>query len=594
MKRISIILLALLPLGQIMAQVDTSVSSYNESVYVQGDFKPVIEKSVKLNVAPGITDTTEVHKPSFTYGITPHRITSIFSPARLQYVKISEPRPKLYNNYVRFGAGLPVLMGDVYYNSTHSKNLNYGARLFHESLWDKIPMFRTMPDYGSNYTSSTSLSLFGKYILKNNIQLSTDLDYSHDYSMYYGFNDSVLLADMGLDRDDIKRKQYGMAYDRLAWHGGIKNLNTDVNKLGYEANFDLANLWGRYGMSEFNLNLDGAIHYGFPFLLQSKGIAYLRFDWNGYRTHYTPKTNDDNSIYLPLGYNSTLPIPDTMRDGRHILNLNPYIDFIFRRFQVHAGLNLGFDRFSYVDSLRFCPSPDVVISTSFMDDAMNISLGATGGLEANDWNKIRLVNPFVEPASLERATKHWDLYGHLRFTFSKKLELNARVELSQIKDDLNFRLNHNKYLLHNVFSTDYVTYTRAKIGADLTFVNDEMISLTLGGNYYGYIADYDLLYRPNFDASLTANVNYKDKVLVHLQGLVLGKMKGDVVGSEVTTLPLRAGLNLEVEYLLNATNSLFVSFDNILCQRYFYWCNYPSQSINFMVGFTKSFSFNKR
>lgn len=599
LTRYTLLFVALVLSQQALAQRDTTRSSYNESVYVQGDFKPVIEKSFKLNVAPSIVDTAETMKHSFTYGITPQRITSIFNPSRLGYVKISEPPQRLYNNYIRLGMGnYWTPMADLYYNSTRSKTLNYGARLYHQSSWGKIgkaadPDSLPSPSfYGKNHFSTTDLSLFGKYILKQNHQFSADFDYANDYNMYYGFSDSTLFARTAGVHDSLDKALYGIVYNDVNFRVGAKSLNTDLNKFGYDANVSVGNLWGRYGMSELNYSLDGTVHYGFPFLKQSKGIAYLRLGFDGWNTRSTPKYSEDSVWqmpyqYMPIVANTYSYLDTTYSASRYILRANPYIDFIFRRFQVHAGVKLDFDKFSYVDSLRFCPFPEVILTTNFMDDALNISFGLTGDLEANDWNRIRLINPYVAPFALERATKHWDVYGHMRLTFSKKLELNVRAQLSQIKDDLNFALD-TTYQLSNVFQTDFVTYTRAMLGADFTFVNDEMISLTLGGHYYGYISDEDLRYRPNWDASIKANINYKDKVRAHLEGLLLGRMTGEWndVNQENDVLPIRTGLNLEVEYLHTRALSFFVKLDNILCQRYFYWSNYPSQRLNAMLGLT--------
>lgn len=598
MKKISILIVALLPLLHLSAQ-DTTYNSYNESVYVQGDFKPVIEKSFKLSFAPSITDTTETMKHSFSYGITPQRITSVFMPARLAPTKITDRPQRLYNNYMRLGMGnywSP--LADLYYHSTQSKNLNYGARLYHESSWGKIgkaadPDSLPSPTYyGRNHFSNTGLSLFGKYILKNNHQFCADLDYSNDYSMFYGFSDSTLFAANGLLHDSLNSKDYGMSYNDVKLRLGAKSLNTDLNKFGYEANAALGNMWGRYGMSELYGNVDGTVHYGFPFLKQSKGIAYLHLGWQGWSSRFTPSYGKDSVWQMPYLYAPAATasyLDTTYASGRQILRANPYVDFLFHRFQVHAGAKLDFDKFSYVDSLRFCPFLDVILSTNFMDDALNISLGAVGDLDANDWNAIRLVNPYVMPNAEERATKHWDFFGHMRLTFSKKLELNARVQLSQIKDDLNFKLNRD-YQLHNVYMTDYVTYTQATVGANLTFVNDEASSIDLGGHYYGYVtSDTDpLLYRPNWDASLKLNINYKDKVRMHLEGLLIGKMTGDMnlTSSENDILPMRTGVSAEVEYLHTRALSFFAKFDNILCQRYFLWSNYPSQRINVMLGLT--------
>ena len=600
-----------------IAQNDSS--SYNESVIVVGDYKPVLEQSFKFNVAPSITDTNETMNHTFSYSITPQRLTAIFSPARLAHVKITEPPQRLYNNYLRFGMGnywTPMM--DLYYNSTRSKNLAYGARLFHQSSWgtigkkvDSIP--HSASYYGPNHFANTQLSLFGKYILKDKVQFSSALDVENDYLMYYGFNDSTLHAvahQTGViptSRDSISKRDYGMVYNLFNWTAGVKNLSTDVKKFGYEANLGLSNLVGRYGMNEWDLHLDGDIHYGFKMFEANKGIAYLHADFDRYHTQYHPQFKADSSLLLPLGFynvpvrNEFFVPQDT---NRFTLKVNPYFDFIFRQFQIHAGLRVAIDGFSNPGESKLGGLfPDVVVSTSFLDDDLSINLGAVGNLTANTWNSLRLANPYVMPVADEWASKETDFYGHMRYSINKKLELNVRGDLTFYKNDVTFRLLHEQYPLGNIFKPMRTNYERAALGADLTFVNDEMITLEVGGHYYMYIMNdknfeenvgFDcLLYRPKYDAHLTAHVNYKDKVLVHFQTLLMGKMNADMELSPdrttwyaSDTVPMRTGINLEVEYLHSRALSFFLKFDNILSQRYFYWAHYPSQRINVMAGLT--------
>lgn len=624
MKKILAIVLALLPLIRVFAQNDKE--GYNESVIVVGDYKPVVEKSVKLNVAPSITDTMETIRPNFSYSITPQRVTSIFNPTRIGYVKITEPPTRLYNNYLRLGFGnYWTPLADFYYHSTRSKTTNYGVHLYHRSSWGKLegmgkykatepnatqPNFGLSPDYyGPNHFSNTDLSFFYKYILKNDAQISTDLSYSNDYSMFYGFSDSTLHSVMGLPvdsanavpytHDSVDKGKYGMMYNYLRWNIGMRSLKTDVNKLGYEANLSVADLMGRYGLNELEVGGNGTVHYGFPMFAQYKGIAYLRFAWNGYLQNYAPR-QQDSALVMPLGF--VPAIADTAKAVRNLLSVNPYIDFIFNGFQFHAGATFVGDAYTDADSLKLKFYPDVLISKSFMNGDMNISLGATGGVDANTWNTIRMANPYVGPGADVRATKHTDLFGSLRFNFSKKLEFNAKVEYSFYKDALLFWLDTN-YSLHNVFASYYRDYNRIAVGADIAFVNDEMLTLRMGGHYYLYSDRQKdvlpLLYLPDFDAGITAQVNYKDKVLVHLQGLLVGGMYSQCVPtatgySLIEKLPLRTGLNLEVEYLHNRALSFFVKFDNILFQRYYYWANYPSQRFTAMLGLTYTIPTQKR
>ena len=100
-----------------------------------------------------------------------------------------------------------------------------------------------------------------------------------------------------------------------------------------------------------------------------------------------------------------------------------------------------------------------------------------------------------------------------------------------------------------------------------------------------------MYYRPDFDAALAATVNYNDKVIGRAEFQTLGRMPyttvKDAAGADSTLfLPMRLGLNLEVEYRHNKALSFFLKFDNLLFQRYFYWQNYPSYRGLCLVGLT--------
>ena len=134
--------------------------------------------------------------------------------------------------------------------------------------------------------------------------------------------------------------------------------------------------------------------------------------------------------------------------------------------------------------------------------------------------------------------------------------------------------------LNNVFRPLYLDNNRLSIGGTVAFVNDEMITLRAGGHYYNYTVL--MPYRPDWDALVSAKVNYHDKWLFYLEGNLLGQMRGD--NAEV--LPMRYGIAAEVEYRHNRALSFFLRMDNLAFQRYYYWANYSSQRGLFLVGLT--------
>ena len=585
------------------AQEPEQNSSYNESVIVVGDFKPEIGQSFKLNVAPSIVDTAETMKHNFVYNITPTRCNTYFQPSRIKAAKIvSEAATGLYNNYLRMGMGnywSPLF--DAYYNSTRSKNTGYGLRLYHNSSWGTIGRWvDTIPfqsDYwGAGSQSQTDLSAFFKYIVNDRLLLTTDLLYENDYHLLYGFSDSTLRAAYPTyTRDSIAAAQYGMMWNYVGWNGGAKSIKTDVNKLGYEANAHVGELWGNYGQSEFDARIDGHIHYGFPMFKQYKGIVTLRAEWEFFNNRFLPKFDDAGVSTMPLGY--VAPVTDSAVMSRNIARINPYADFLFKGFQFHVGALVAMDAFTVYNSKSFDVFPDVSVSKTFMNEALNVSLGAVGNIDANTWNSIRLVNPYVGPNADLAATSHYDFYGHVRFNFSKKIELNAHAEYNIYDNALGFCTDRSSYLLDNVMTTTYADYNRIRVGADLALTNDELLQFSIGGNYYNYIDLRDsgipLLYLPDFDAHIGLDMKPTDKLRIHAEGLLLGRMYSDYTTNAFTgvsyvndTLPMRIGVNLEAEYLHTRALSFFAKFDNITAQRYFYWKNYPSRRFQFMLGMT--------
>lgn len=559
--------------------------AYNASVVVKGSYRPTIEQAEKINFPAQITDTLGRMEHDFRYSISPVRLKALYEPSRIKAARIvGEPATKLYNNYLRLGFGnYWTPMADLYWSSTRDKKKTYGVRVNHISSWDRLP------SYGPNHFGNTGVTLFGKYIVGEKLQLSTDLNYEHDHNLYYGFHDSTLYNVFPTyTRDSIKTRDYRASYNVATWNFGVKNMQLDPYKLGYSAGLHLSDLWATWGQNELNLNLSGDVRYGFEMMRQYKGVVYLHLEWDGYTNSL--RIGDK----MPLGYVPPL-VQDTLRSWRNIVKANPYADFIFNGLQFHVGVTAGWDAFSSDTATTFRFFPDVVVSKKLLDDRLALSLGATGGMEANSLNAIRMVNPYMAPGSEMRATRHYDFIASARWSISRKLEADAEVSYQLLRDDLTF-VPSPLYALGNVYTPLYVNNNRFTVGGSIAFVNDEMLTIRAGGHYYAYGAiDYNdqainaslgglkaPVYRPDWDALVAATVNYRDRWLFSLEGRLLGSMHADAV----LTLPMRYGVAAEIEYRHNRALSFFLRMDNLAFQRYYLWANYPSQSALFIIGLT--------
>lgn len=597
---ISILTLMAFAVGSAQAQHDSTI--YHESVIVVGDYTPVLDGvTEKVNVAPTVDDSAEAALlPTFSYSITSRRISSITPTTGLKAAKVIGSPTRLYNNYMRFGIGHDVAafadfnpLMDLYYTSKRSDNMAYGARLFHEtdvtSFGNADPVTPSADYYGRNRQTDTRMDIFGKYIFAGKHLINANLVFDRQYGRYYGFSDSTLFATHGVPRDSMDFSDYAFAYNDISINLGAKSLATDVNRFGYDASLGFDNMWGRWNFSQKQFDLDGAIHYGFPMLKKYKGIVYLRMNWQNYGQH---QGEIDSLSGMPFGYSRTFD-STTADINRSLFTFNPYIDFLFKDFKIHAGFALGFNSFDDAEETTHNFFPDLTVSKSFMRNAMNITLGLQGKYIANDWNSIRMQNPYVEPMPDSRATEETDLYAHVRFNFSKKLILNVNLDNAFCRDRLFFMPSPNASMNH-LFTTYYVNANCMTLAADFTFVNDEMITMTLGGEYYkhyGYCDSITLLYTPEYKIYFDTRVNYKNKWYFGIDAIYLSSVASEFnltspLHEETARLDARLGVSANVEYVHNRALSFFAKFDNITAQRWLLWANYPAQRFNFMIGLT--------
>lgn len=588
------------------AQQDTL---YNENVIVTGTYKPEIEFMPKVLVAPTVADTLIPLRHNFEYPLRPERLTALFDPSRIKAARIiAEPKSKLYHNYLRLGMGnywSPLL--EYSFNSTADRRFIYGAQLSHHSSWGSIGDKDTPEKYyGGNHYSQTGVDLFGRYNLSCRHQLYGSLHYDNDFNTFYGYSDTTLSryennrhglpANYEADwRDSIKNTYLGSVYNYLRFCGGFHSLPNSRSPWNYDAHLSVADLIGSQGHNELGIELGGTVSRSLDLRnikeIQSPSIA-LRLNWYQYRHALDLQ-------HLPIGYTPSATEVTNETRNRTLVNINPYATMKLAMMNVHLGATLSINQYTKPKDPQAYLLPDITVSRHFADESLSLTLGAQGTNTPNTWNEMRLANPWALGTDDVRSMRHYTYYLAAHYKFVKRLHLNAKVSYNLYHDFMTYELD-SRFSLNNVFRPKYESFSQMVVSADLTFVNDEMISITLGGDYYkGAGLDEDPLpglYHPAFDIHLVTHVNYNDQWIIHFQALLLDKMNAayaydaTAMKYKITeTVPLRYNFNAEVEYRHNRALSFFLRLENIACQRYQYWLNYPSQKLRCTLGATYTF-----
>lgn len=602
MKKYLFILLAIIPFLAVAQEEDV----YNESVTVTGTYRPVIDLQPKINVAPAVPDPDTTLRHQFSYhNNSAHRMTSLFQPSLIKAARvIGEPRTKLYNNYFKLGLGnhwSPYF--EAYLHSTTDRNSNYGAYVTHHSHWGNIGNEDDPADYyGPAHASQTDLKLFYNRLQDNRRRWSTSFDYQNDYNLYYGFNDQTLAAIGNPDwvRGKLSTSQYRATYNYLRWNGSVANI--DSAALGYHAAAHLGDMFGTYGQNEFHLALDGHADYAFTIAGKYNGRAGLALTYDGIFQRY-----EADPDHMPLGYGYSSPMPvfyDTLRYGRNLVGINPYGNLLIAGINIHAGLRLNVGNYNYSDSVQCFVFPDVVLSRSFFRDRFGITLGATGKQYADTWNSIRLLNPYMAPGYDLRGPRKTFVFLDLRYTPTSRFEATAEVCYGWLRD-LNMYQLDERYALNNVYMPHIEQLQGFEFGLNMAYNYNEMLALTLGGRYYNQHSSVNepMLFGLTYEAYLGANVNIRDKFLIRLQSHLYSAMDAhyhfqytegflplekplQIVDKQI---PVRFGLNLELEYRHTRALSFFARIDNLTWQRYYYFLNYPTQRGVATLGLTYTF-----
>ena len=153
-----------------------------------------------------------------------------------------------------------------------------------------------------------------------------------------------------------------------------------------------------------------------------------------------------------------------------------------------------------------------------------------------------------------------------------------------------FFINDTNSVLENQFGVVYDDIEQLSLTGEVSFRPDEKLNLLLSGKYSQY--NMDTLphpwHMPNFDMSLRAGYNLRNKIVLDASLFVKGKRYAYNPDSAGVPFVLEGylDLNVGVEYRYTKILSAFIRLNNILGMNQEPWLYYPTMRFNAMIGFT--------
>jgi hypothetical protein len=563
-------------------------SSSNHDTYLGiGSGRRTIASTEKQQQMPSTMDSV-IDLSEIKYYVEPKKHLVDFNavPIRPASLKVVEPLEKLYPGYIKGAAGtylMPYL--EVYYNSTRSKNNNWGISGLHHSALGGIK------DVGVNKFSDNKIGGFYKHFLMKQ-DLQVDLNYERNAYHYYGFKPDSLLIPIEYsdpENDDTTKQIYNL----LEFSGLFKsrNLGRDTNRLNYEGKLNYHYLNSKAGTRE-NYVLVG-FDFG-KFLNKEEFLGTFSVDIN----------HLDQAQWIKP--DSSWEQQDNIQSTSAIVKLNPHIYSRAKNWQVKAGLGL---HSNITHEAKFYFYPDLECSYSLFNDLFIPYLGIKGGIERVNMNKIRIENPFVsDDAEILNMNNRTHIFGGIRGSLSANMTFNVSASFDKFgskngDNGMYFFIPDTLSSYENKFSIIYDKMDQTSLVGQLSYAKGEKLKLYGKGEFFIYSPTTEeyAWQMPNYRFTISAWYDIADKIIVKGDVFLIGNRKvfsyNEPIDNEyefinnryIYSLKPFLDMNLGIEYRYNKRISAFINFNNFTASNYQRWSSFPVQSINIFGGATFSF-----
>lgn len=540
-----------------------------DTAYFKLEYTPKLIPSSKLNQKAEIKDTSSA-KIKFNYYIVPQRVDVSFLPAPIKYNKVSPDNLEMmYRNFLKVGFGYPVTpLLDFGFHNLQNPKYSYGATVHHYSSW-KTNIGKTMQQYPNAPMSDTRAHLHFNRLFKQQT-LYTALNYNHEAATLYGFKLDSLTH---YNRDSLKNNFHHLN----AKIGIASNFVLEEKKPKQDVclNYDL--LRTDWKDMENHVGLNAFVAYDIRWMKISGSQHYrMNINFDYYNNQWASEVAKKSNIFL----------------------FQPELLAQFSIKEYHILVGLGGVLYSNNGTIDGTPCyPIAELQLGVIPSILSIYAGVKGSAEHNSLKDLLYENPFLKPHldTLNITTNYITIYGGVKGNLVKKLNYSISAHYNYAKNMAFFRPD-TLARLGNTYDVDYHDGNRLNVAFNLDYEILRNLRFNFDANYNLYILKDSVvaLYKPMLEFGFNGEYLLKEKFAFNLHfGLGFGS-KGleynqDNQKYETLTLKPILDFGLGFEYYINQRFTAFVDINNIACQHYMRYSNYPNMGINGIIGITYLF-----
>ncbi len=538
-----------------------------EQVNVVKPFQPTLSDGYKISNQAEIEQTPK-DPPRMNYSVNAVKLPTVYEVATIQSVKIKdETVPKLYHYLVKLGYGnYDMPLGELYLNSTRSKEYAAGAYLKHLSSGGKLP------NVGPAGWSDNEMKAWGeRYINKETI--SANMDYLRNNFHFYGYNpDSI----------DVPKNQSKQTFNYFKLGGGIKSHFSDKSMITHDINLSYSHFEDRFQANENT----------------------VVFDANAQKN-----LSDKQWIKLNLNLDNTA---GSM--GNFVGGITPMFGFKQDAVTIEVGGRAELENINGLSSkIHFYPIAE--LTAKLAGDFLKAYAGVDGKIIKNTFKTLSDENPYLnsnlttgiysDPKRPSYNTNNKkSIHLGIRGNLSNEITFNLRGKYSEIESEA-FYINSWRIPGMYRYVTIYDNPTVTNIHLEIAYIKTEKLRLELQGDYYHYIMSNELepWQKPDFTSQFSMRYEVGKKVFLKGEIFLVGNRQtadidsvnnGFVPGNIFVTesgpkLKPYADVNFGIDYSYTKILHFFMNLNNLGAVKYERWYRYPSQRFNVMAGLTYSF-----
>lgn len=579
-KHILIFILALASL--------TVFAQHDEQVTVEGKYRPKVNKVNKLTLQP------ETPRPSYSFPsseVNPKETTQKFALDldKIAPTAFAAKNDKLVtptNNFLMAGIGTRLSPVFLYkHNSMLTKTLGLGVGVKHNSSWVNIKDYAPSSYMNNLFDINLTTSRF------DGIQLSGGVYYKNDMYHYYGVNLTEFPST--LTNAQIEEACPRQVYNTIGGRIGLASTSTRTGELSHSGDVDYHYTFDRFDTQEHSVDV-------------AYGLGYTQ-NWWGDKNH-------PQKVGVDLGFQyDGFMLGDNPIENRVFFKVNPFLEMGGEFYKLHLGVR--FDGATQVvpEDKFFAVRPDLSGSIFVLNKKLEFYAGLNGGRKMLRYSEIIEENPFYYCGYYPNHS-----FGIFRFQNVKLgFEGGVRTNITEIVDlHLGVRYSNVENLPYYMLMPEvmddgstiankygigyYEDVQEVNVLADVRVKLRNSLTADLGFAYNHY--DLNLMdedahawYRPTTEGKLKLTYDFNDDLSFNASFLYQGGRYALAPKSEFN--PQLPGwyleekkmkdvfdLSLGADYKVNDQISVFALVDNVACQKYQLYYNYPVTGIQLYAG----------